>query len=293
MKNKQLLEPLLKSINRFVFRPSISSSAKFYSVVVLNSLKLTPADQVPLQLIIQTLLKLFPVLVSETKIYGNRAVSLLLKALNKNFPLFANKSAYQNFFSDEINEIYKLSHVNNTNIQIESLRFIFQSEQAQGFVSDRYYRALYEFILPVPAIRSITYKSQALLFNLLMISIKEDTNISRVKAFVKRILQVCLISEPPFILAGLMLLSEIVKIHKSIIQLMQVLSDDEEEAYEDVLDSDIEEEKTENHAETTKKPSKRTDYDPLKRDPKFSAAENAGLYELGILCKHPHPTISK
>ena len=74
---------------------------------------------------------------------------------------------------------------------------------------------------------------------------------------------------------------------------MQVLSDDEEEAYEDVLDSDIEEEKTENHAETTKKPSKRTDYDPLKRDPKFSAAENAGLYELGILCKHPHPTISK
>ena len=231
--------------------------------------------------------------ISETKIYGNRAVSLLLKALNKNFPLFANKSAYQNFFSDEINEIYKLSHVNNTNIQIESLRFIFQSEQAQGFVSDRYYRALYEFILPVPAIRSITYKSQALLFNLLMISIKEDTNISRVKAFVKRILQVCLISEPPFILAGLMLLSEIVKIHKSIIQLMQVLSDDEEEAYEDVLDSDIEEEKTENHAETTKKPSKRTDYDPLKRDPKFSAAENAGLYELGILCKHPHPTISK
>ena len=240
-KNKLLLEPLLKNLSRFLTRAILLPSAKFYSIVLLNSLKLTIADQVPLQILIQTLLRLFPIVLKETKISGNKAVSLLLKALNKNFPLFTNKSAYQSFFKEEIDEIYKLAHMSNTNIQIESLRFIFQSEFAQGFVSDRYYRALYEFILPALTLRSITYKSQALLFNTLMISIKEDTNISRVKAFVKRILQVCLISEPPFILASFMLLSEIFKIHKSIGQMLDVPSEDEEEAYEDMPDSDEEE----------------------------------------------------
>lgn len=287
-KKKHLLEPLLKAISRFLTRPALSASAKFYSIVLLNSLKLTNTDQTALQTLIQTLLRLFPIVLRETKNSGNKAVSLLLKALNKNFPLFTNKTAYQEFFSEEINEIYKLAHVANTNIQIESLRFIFQSEQAQGFVSDRYYRALYEFILPGPGLRSITYKSQTLLFNTLMISLKEDTNISRVKAFVKRLLQGCLISEPPFILASLVLLSEIVKIHKSIMQMIEVPSDDEEEVYLDVPDSDQEDLIEEKQVKKLK-----NGYDPVKREPRYSAAECAALFELGALTKHAHPTVRK
>ena len=308
-KNKLLLEPVLKAISRFLTRPALSSSAKFYSIVFLNSLKLHTADQVAIQLLIQTLLRLFPIVVQETRTSGNRAVSLLLKALNKNFPLFTNKSAYHDFFTEEINEIYRLAHLNNTSIQIEALRFIFQSEQAQGFVSDRYYRALYEFILPVPCMRSITYKSQAMLFNTLMISLKEDTNISRVKAFAKRILQICLISEPPFILASLILISEMIKIHKSINQMLEVPSDDEEEVYEDMPDSDQEEIKQESYsksktskkskekpkekAKAVEKKGKISGYDALKREPRFSAAESSALYELGILAMHPHPSVAK
>lgn len=290
-KNKTLLEPLLKTISRFLSRPSLPPSSKFYSIVLLNSLKLSQADQVPLQILIQTLLRLFPIVLEETRSYGNKAVSLLLKALNKNFPLFSSKTAYKNFFKEEINEIYKLTHSSSTNVQIESLRFIFQSEQAQGYVSDRYYRALYEFILPTVGVRNITYKSQALLFNTLMVSLKEDSSISRVKAFIKRLLQLCLICEPPFILASLMLVSELIKVHKSITQLLEVPSEDEEENYRDIPDSDLEQASLDGGPEAVE-PAK-TKYDPFKREPKFCGAETAGLYELGVLTKHPHPTVSK
>lgn len=285
-KNKMLMEPLLKTLSRFCSKPSLSSSAKFYVIVLMNSLKMTPNDQICIQILVSTLLKLFPVVLQETRVYGNKAVALLLKALNKNFQLFTNKNSYQDFFKSEIDQIYRLTHSSNTNIQIEGLRFIFQVEQAQGFVSDRYYRSLYEFIQPYPYMRNITYKSLALLFNTLMISMKEDSNISRIKAFVKRIFQVCLVSEPPFILASLMLLSEITKIHKSLLQLMEVPSDDEEEVYNDAPESDEEEVK-----ESAKKGANR--YDPFKRDPKFAKAENSALFEISLLSQHPHPTINK
>lgn len=285
-KNKSLMEPLLKIIARFCSKSSLSSSSKFYAIVLMNSLKMTPNDQICIQILVSTLLKLFPVVLQETRVYGNKAVALLLKALNKNFQLFTNKNSYQEFFKSEIDQIYRLTHSSNSNIQIEGLRFIFQVEQAQGFVSDRYYRALYEFIQPYPHMRSITYKSLALLFNTLMISMKEDTSISRVKAFVKRIFQVCLVSEPPFILASLMLLSEISKVHKSLLQLMDVPSDDEEEVYKDAPESDDEE------IEETKK-TEVSRYDPFKRDPKYAKAENSALFEISLLSQHPHPTVNK
>jgi ribosome biogenesis protein MAK21 len=292
-KNKNLIEPLLSTLNRFCMKPGQGSSGKFYAIVLMNSLKLTSNDSGCLQQLVSILLKMFPLLVKETRTSGNKAVSLLLKALNKNFALFPNKNSFQEFFKAETDELYRLTHVENTNIRIEALRFILQVEQAQGFVSDRFYRSLYEFIQPLMHLRSVTYKSAALLFNTLMLSMKEDPNISRVKAFVKRIFQVCLISEPHFILASLMLFSEISKVHKSLAQLFEVPSEDEEEMYEDAPDS--EEETHESKKETSIKSSEKStkSYDPFKRDPKFAKAENSSLFELKVLSNHPHPTISK
>lgn len=289
-RNKGLMEIMVKTISRFVSKSNLSTSAKFYAIVLMNSFKLTPTDQTALQLLIQTLLRLFPTVLQETRVSGNKAVSLLLKALNKNFPLFTNKNSYQNFFKEEINEIYKLTHSGNTNIQIEALRFIYQSEQAQGFVSDRYYRSLYEFIVPLPSLRNITTKALSLLFDTLTMSLKDDSNISRVKAFVKRILQVCLISEPAFILASLMFVSNLSKSQKSLVQLLEVASEDEEELYEDMPDSDSEGVLPENKEKVQVKHSK---YDPLKREPKFAGAEHSGLFELSALLAHPHPTVKK
>lgn len=291
-RNKALMEPLLKVLNRFCLKSNQSSSGKFYAIVLMNSLKLTSNDSTCLHILVSTLLKLFPIIVKETRQSGNKAVSLLLKALNKNFGLFTNKNSYQEFFQKEIDELYRLSHIENTNIRIEALRFILQVEQAQGFVSDRFYRSLYDFIQPFLHLRCITYKSAALLFNTLMMSMKEDPNISRVKAFVKRIFQVCLVAEPHFILASLLLFSEILKIHKSLGQLNQIPSDDEEEAYDDAPDSDDEvREKKGNEGGGEKKQN--LVYDPFKRDPKFAKAENSALFELKVLSRHPHPTISK
>ncbi len=50
---------------------------------------------------------------------------------------------------------------------------------------------------------------QAMFLNLLFKSVKSDPEINRVKAFLKRILQICSAHSPPFICGCLFLISEV------------------------------------------------------------------------------------
>lgn len=289
-----LLPMLLRIISRFAFRKNQSVNAKFYAIVLINSIKLRLGENEAVKIVIQTLLKLFTVLLKEARQQGNKTIALLLKTLNKTFPLFSEKGiVYQDFFKNEINDLYSLTHhQENINIQIESIRFILQMEMAQGSISDRYYRSLYEHILPHPRIRTINYNSLTILFNTIMISLKEDFNITRIKAFLKRILQGCLISDPPFILGSLLLVSEIMKIHPGTYTMIdEAVVEDEEEKYEDIPDSETEEIAKPEIAEP--EVPKKSGYDPLKREPKFSGAEYASFFELKQLTTNLHPAISK
>ena len=56
---------------------------------------------------------------------------------------------------------------------------------------------------------STTYPIQAMFLNLLFKSVKSDPEINRVKAFLKRILQICSTHSPPFICGCLFLISEV------------------------------------------------------------------------------------
>lgn len=286
---RNLMLQVIQTVKHFVFRKNISANSKFYSVVLLNSLRLRVTDQEALQLVIQTLLQLFPSLLSETHKQGSKTIALLLKALNKFFQLFPQKANFYEFFSEEFNQLYKLTHFkDNFNIQIQSLRFIMHLEQSQGSLSDRYYRTLYEHILPVPKVRHINYRDLTIFFNTLLVSMKGDHSISRLKAFLKRFLQVCLICEPGFILGGLLLVSELFKAHPEVKKMLEEKpAEDEEEVYEDMPDSDEE-------APAPPAPQETSNlYDPIKREPKYSKAEYSCLYELRTLCDHFHPRVKE
>lgn len=93
---------------------------------------------------------------------------------------------------------------------------------------------------------------------------KHDTKIERVKAFVKRCLQILFYSSPAFTCGMLFLISELLKVKQELKAM--------------VLE---------------REPEEKADYDPLKREPIFSNADKIAWWELVVLSKHFHPSVAK
>lgn len=72
--------------------------------------------------------------------------------------------------------------------------------------SDRFYRTLYESLLDP---RLTDSNKQPMYLNLLFRALRVDKNLGRVMAFVKRLLQVMMGHQPPFICGALYLLGEV------------------------------------------------------------------------------------
>jgi ribosome biogenesis protein MAK21 len=157
--------------------------------------------------------------------------------------------------------------------------------------SDRFYRTLYESLLDP---RVATSSKQSLYLNLLFKSLKNDLNVRRVKAFVKRIVQVLGMHQPSFICGIFYLIRELEKTFIGLSSLLDQPEDndsDDEEVFRDVLDEDDEQpEPVPVDETTTKKPKEK--YDPRKRDPEHSNAEETCLWELLPFTTHFHPSVS-
>lgn len=151
-----------------------------------------------------------------------------------------------------------------------------QLTSSHQIAADRFYRTLYESLLDP---RLATSSKQALYLNLLFKALKNDVNARRVKAFVKRIIQVLGLHQPAFICGVMYLIRELEKTFSSLNSLYDQPEDnesDEEEVFRDVPDED--DETQEQPEAQPKKPSSR--YDPRKRDPEHSNADKTCLWEL-------------
>lgn len=102
--------------------------------------------------------------------------------------------------------LFKITHAGTFNTSIQALTLIFQVCQSRQTVSDRFYRTLYDSLFDG---RLITSSKQAMYLNLLIKSLKADTSINRIMAFVKRLLQMLGMHQPPFICGALYMLGEV------------------------------------------------------------------------------------
>lgn len=112
--------------------------------------------------------------------------------------------------------------------------------------------------------------------NLLFRALKADTQVKRVKAFVKRVIQIATFHQPSFICGVLFLLSELEGVIPSLHSLMdtpQETAEDEEEVFRDVPEEGEEKEEEE-------KEKKTVEYDGRKRDPSHANADRSCLWEL-------------
>ena len=153
--------------------------------------------------------------------------------------------------------------------------------------------------------------------NLLYRSLKRDESASRLRTFIKRILQVCLTCPPQLACGLLYLVSELIKTRPELKTFPKETTkqyveedDDDEEHYKDVEDDEdaVKEDGTDTATNQDNKEQEkstwvhrnnvqskavsRMGYDPHARNPLFGRAEQSGgLWEMQLLVNHFHPSV--
>ncbi|KAF8542053.1 CBF/Mak21 family-domain-containing protein [Trichophaea hybrida] len=216
-----------------------------------------------------------------------KLVSAVLTGVNRAFPF---SKVDDEVFDKHMDTLFRITHQGNFNTSIQALMLIFQVSNAKQAVSDRFYRTLYESLLDQ---RLISSSKQALYLNLLFRALKTDTSVKRVKAFVKRIMQVATLHQPSFICGVLYLLSELEANMPSVRTLItepEPNAEDEEEVFHDMPDSD--EDAPAAAAPKLVTPKAVQAYDGRKRDPLHARADRSCLWELLPFLSHFHPTVA-
>ena len=206
-----------------------------------------------------------------------KLVSAVLTGVNRAIPFtMADNSTLES----HLDTLFRITHSSNFNTSIQALMLIQQLAASKHLAVERFYRTLYESLMDP---RLVTSSKQALYLNLLYRSLKNDVDVRRVKAFVKRMLQVINLHQPSFACGILFLIIELEATFADLKTLLNEPEDydmDEEEVYKDVVDGEAQ--SSESPADGPLDATKRTQrmYDGRKRDPEYSNADKSCLWEL-------------
>ncbi|XP_055981645.1 CCAAT/enhancer-binding protein zeta [Sorex fumeus] len=305
-------------VERLLLRPRVGPKAQYHAVCFLNQLALAPEDGELAGHLIALYFCFFRACVRKQEV-ASKMLGALLTGVNRAYPYAPAGDAK---VREQVDTLFGVLHSVPFGTGLQALMLLFQVMNAQQTVSDRYYSALYRKMLD-PGLR--TCSKQAMFLNLLYKSLKADVALRRVKAFVKRLLQVTCGQTPPFICGALYLVSEILKAKPALrSQLDDHPESDDEEKFVDVREEEDTEQfaDAEKEAETEKtvepeeasseeqvkanasesaswvhfdnlKGGKQLNkYDPFSRNPLFCGAENTSLWELKKLAEHFHPSVA-
>ncbi|PFH63341.1 hypothetical protein XA68_13798 [Ophiocordyceps unilateralis] len=195
----------------------------------------------------------------------DKLVSAILTGVNRAVPFVAANDA---IMEHHLDTLFRIAHSANLNTGIQALLLIQQLTSTRHLAADRFYRTLYESLLDP---RLVTSSKQSLYLNLLLRALKNDVDVRRVKAFVKRMLQIAGLHQPPFI-CGLLYVAGHLR------QTFPGLSTLLEEPERSEFDGD--------------EPQNQERYDGRKRNPEHSNAHRSCLWEIIPAQMHYHPSVS-
>uniref|UniRef100_A0A6D2WAW4 CCAAT/enhancer-binding protein zeta n=1 Tax=Takifugu rubripes TaxID=31033 RepID=A0A6D2WAW4_TAKRU len=290
-------------VERLMFRANVSSKAQYYSVCFLSQVKLTHSEAELATKLITIYFSFFRTCVKKKDV-ESKMLSVLLSGVNRAFPYSAGGDEK---VKEQLDTLFRVVHVVKFNTAVQALMLLFQVMDSEQTVSDRYYVALYRKLLD-PGLGSSS--RQNMFLNLLYKSLKADIVLRRVKAFVKRLLQVSAEQNPSFVCGALFLTSELMKAKPGLKLLLQGnredeefkdLTDDDEECFadadkeEDGVSVEPEEAKPAAswvHHQNLEGGKRLQSYEPLHRNPLYCGADHATLWELRMLSLHFHPSAS-
>ncbi|KAK2531574.1 Cebpz [Columba guinea] len=302
-------------VERLLYRSNINVKTQYYAICFLNQIVLSHEESALANKLITLYFCFFRNCIKKKDV-ESKMLSALLCGVNRAYP-YADTGDEK--VKEQMNTLFKVLHLVNFSTSVQALMLLFQVMDSQQTVSDRYYAALYKKLLD-PALATCSRPSMFL--NLVYKSLKADVVLRRVKAFVKRLLQVTCGHMPPFICGTLYLLSELLKVKPELrVQLQDHVESDDEECFKDQEETEEDEEKfvdadkeveseerstMENSAKTNDSNStaswvhhlnmggrkRGTSYDPMHRSPLYCGAESTSLWELKKLSEHFHPSVA-
>ncbi|OTB03040.1 hypothetical protein M426DRAFT_322062 [Hypoxylon sp. CI-4A] len=215
---------------------------------------------------------------------AEKLVSAILTGVNRAVPF---SQAEQSTLESHLDTLFRITHSSNFNTSIQALMLIQQLSANRHLATDRFYRTLYESLLDP---RLITSSKQALYLNLLYRSLKADVDVRRVKAFVKRMLQVLNLHQPSFVCGIIYLILDLSNTFPDIKTLINEPEEHDENEVVPGVASDAPVDTAVDGAEA--KPTKVEGvYDGRKRNPEYSNAHRSCLWELLPFLRHYHPSV--
>ncbi|PHH63709.1 hypothetical protein CDD81_5581 [Ophiocordyceps australis] len=197
---------------------------------------------------------------------ADKLISAILTGVNRAAPFVGANDA---ILETHVDTLFKIAHSANLNTGIQALLLIQHLSSARNLATDRFYRTLYESLLDP---RLVTSSKQALYLNLLLRALKSDVDVRRVKAFVKRMLQISNLHQPSFVCGLLYIVSQL---WQTFPDLATLVEEPETSAFDD--------------DETLNQGGQ---YDGRKRDPEHCNAQRSCLWELIPVMAHFHPSVS-
>lgn len=312
--------PAMKSIvvaaieTDFIFRPGQTLHAKYYAVVTLNQTTLSSKEEAVAIKLLDIYFGLFTILLKsytlpeppvveeerpeepehrrrkkpkpaaqpQAEDLREKLTSAVLTGVNRAYP-YAGDS--HKSFSDHIETLFRITHSSNFNTSIQAMLLIQQLSTTHKSSNDRFYRVLYETLLDP---RLLSASKQQLYLNLLHRALKADLNQKRVKAFVKRLIQVLSLHDPSFIVGAFFLLQDLKSTFPSLASLFDEPEDhdDDEEVFRDV------EEEGQPAQDLGTSNIHVNLYDGHKRAPEHANADNSCAWEVLPFLAHFHPAVS-
>ena len=303
----------------FIFRPGQSLHSKYYATVTLNQTALSANEEDIAQKLLETYFALFSTLLktgqnappepsaepesktraerqrrkkpvesgqAQTDELSEKLTSALLTGVNRAYPY---ADAAHKSFEKQLDTLFKIAHSANFNTSLQAMLLIQQLSVSHQPSNDRFYRVLYESLLDP---RLITASKQQLYLNLLHRALKADLSARRIKAFVKRILQILSLHDASFVCGAFFLLKDLESSFPGLTSLTDQAeeADDEEEDFRDVDDSQDDSHQVNTGSETVVKTSGK--YDGHKRAPEHANADNSCAWEVLPFLAHFHPSVT-
>ncbi|XP_063236498.1 CCAAT/enhancer-binding protein zeta [Bacillus rossius redtenbacheri] len=305
---------VMEEIEKLLFRPNMGDRAQYYCICFLSQFVFTDHDAVVARNLISLYFSFFKACIKKGEV-DSRMMSALLMGVNRAYP-FAKAEMRQ--ITEHVQTMYKVVHMAGFNVALHTLCLLYHVCDHANSMSDRFYSALYRKMVD-PGL--MTSCHQAMFLSLVFRSLRRDTHAGRIRAFVKRLLQVCTYSPVPLACGILYMASQLVYRRSDLLALTCKASfvddcdDDGEEHYYDVkleegpragkdeqgagADAETEAKSAEaeaknaatwQHSDNMRARGSR--YCPLQRNPSFAGAEHSAYLELLALSRHFHPTVA-
>ncbi|XP_074659193.1 CCAAT/enhancer-binding protein zeta-like [Tubulanus polymorphus] len=320
-KHPNMKSVIVLEVERLLYRSNVSDKAQYYAICFLNHLVFDSEDTELAARLIGIYISFFKSFVKKGDV-NTKIMSALLVGVNRAYPY---AKVEKQLLTDHVDTLYKVVHIVNFNTSVQALMLLYQVMDSNESLSDRYYSALYRKLIDPGLYNS---SKHTMFLNLIYKSMLNDLTEKRVKAFIKRLLQVCAHQTVSFVCGALILLAEVVSKRHNLLVLRQTGedSDSEDEHFIDADEDDEEKEdeekkeeavEAEDAIENDENPKQKMKsrasaswihrqntggkkgvneskqiYDMTHRNPLYCLADRELTCELNKLLNHYHPSVA-